>query len=112
MLGEVDRPILTTRPGREFTEDVSLEAIGVEFRDDLWSARPYGRLRENHVATADRRILGADLDQSQVNHNGSRRRYVASRDLTRTRTIRRIDNRGRTTCKPGSNYTCRATRRH
>ena len=43
------------QPGMGFTEGFSLEADGGEFSDDLWSNRSYGRLRENHVATADQR---------------------------------------------------------
>ena len=42
-------------PGTEFDEGVLPEADSGEFSDDLWSNRSYGRLRENHVATADQR---------------------------------------------------------
>ena len=42
-------------PGTEFAEGVPPEVDGGEFSDDLWSNRSHGRLRKNHVATADQR---------------------------------------------------------
>ena len=42
-------------PGTEFAKGALPEADSGEFSDDLWSNRSYGRLRENHVATADQR---------------------------------------------------------
>ena len=47
---------------------------------------------------------------SEVRHNGPRPRCVAWRGLTHVRTIRRLDECRRTTCKPGSNHTCRRQR--
>ena len=43
-------------PGKEFAEGVLPEADSGEFPDGLWSNRSHGRLRENHVATADQRV--------------------------------------------------------
>ena len=45
---------LDALPGTEFAKCALPEADSGEFSDDLWSNPSYGRLRENHIPTADR----------------------------------------------------------
>ena len=52
--GESGRLRSTARLGTEFVKGISPEADSSEFRDRLWCNRSNGRLRENHLPTADR----------------------------------------------------------
>ena len=99
-------PTLDALPGTEFAESVSSEADSGEFSDDLWSNRSHGRLRENRTSKPDQiESLAVIWTRSEARHNGPRPRCVAWRGLTHARTIRRLDEYRRTTCKPGSNHT-------